>query len=116
MLDAPALAPIFAPETLAEVAFSADLEGQRLHGVIDRLIVTDDAVLAIDFKSNVMVPDTPQRCPEGLLRQMGAYAHALAVIYPGRTIETALLWTACAKLMRLPHDLVSSALMRRDSP
>ncbi len=116
VLDTPALAPIFAPETLAEVAFSADLEGQRLHGIIDRLIVTDDTVLAIDFKSNMMVPDTPQNCPEGLLRQMGAYAHALARIYPGRTIETALLWTACAKLMRLPHDLVSSALMRRDSP
>jgi ATP-dependent helicase/nuclease subunit A len=116
VLDTPALAPIFAPETLAEVAFSTDLEGQRLHGVIDRLIVTDDTVLAIDFKSNMMVPETPQNCPEGLLRQMGAYAHALTQIYPGRTIETALLWTNCAKLMRLPHDLVSSALMRRDSP
>jgi ATP-dependent helicase/nuclease subunit A len=116
VLDSPALAPIFSPDTLAEVAFSADLDDQRIHGVIDRLIVTDDTVLAIDFKSNVIVPDTPQNCPEGLLRQMGAYAHALARIYPGRTIETALLWTACAKLMRLPHDLVSSALMRRDSP
>ncbi len=31
----------------------------------------------------------PEACPEGLLRQMGAYALALAQVYPGRRIETA---------------------------
>ncbi|MEW2912068.1 double-strand break repair helicase AddA [Leisingera sp. JC11] len=116
VLKTAGLSHVFAPETLAEVPITADLNGDRLHGIIDRLIVTPDRVLAVDFKSNATVPATPEQCPEGLLRQMGAYAHALAQIYPGRTIETALLWTRNATLMPLPHELVTAALMRRLEP
>jgi len=67
-------------------------------------------VLAVDYKTNAAVPDSPKSCPVGLLRQMGAYALALADIYPERQIETALLWTRTATLMHLPHDLVTGAL------
>lgn len=116
VLNQPALAPVFAAEALAEVPLSADLDGVRIHGVIDRLIVTPDRVLAVDFKSNATVPASPQHCPEGLLRQMGAYAHALAQIYPDRAVETALLWTRTAELMPLPHDLVTAALRRYAEP
>lgn len=116
VLNQPALAPVFAAEALAEVPLSADLDGVRIHGVIDRLIVSPDRVLAVDFKSNATVPASPQQCPEGLLRQMGAYAHALAQIYPERAIETAILWTRTAQLMPLPHELVIAALRRYAEP
>ncbi|MEX0303529.1 MAG: 3'-5' exonuclease, partial [Leisingera sp.] len=116
VLKNPELSHIFQPDTLAEVPVTADLNGTRLHGIIDRLIVTPENVLAVDFKSNATVPETAQQCPEGLLRQMGAYAHALGQIYPGRSIETALLWTRTASLMPLPHDLVTAALLRRMEP
>ncbi|MEP2715725.1 double-strand break repair helicase AddA [Pseudophaeobacter sp.] len=106
----PDLAHIFALETLAEVAVTGHLGEKRLFGLIDRLIVTPDRVLAVDFKSNALVPENPQSCPKGLLRQMAAYAMALAQIYPDRQIETALLWTRSASLMMLPHDLVTDAL------
>ncbi|MFN3211040.1 MAG: double-strand break repair helicase AddA [Roseovarius sp.] len=107
------LAPLFSADALAEVAVSAPvgaLGGRRIHGTIDRLIITPDTVLAVDFKSNAVVPATPDQVPDGLLRQMGAYAHALQEIYPGHRIETALLWTRTATLMHLPHDLVTQAL------
>ena len=110
VLTDPALSPVFAPTALAEVPVTAHLGDQRIYGIIDRLIVTPDRVLAVDFKSNAHVPDNVQNCPKGLLRQMGAYATALAQIYPDRPIETALLWTRTAELMRLPHDLVTDAL------
>ncbi|OIQ41910.1 MAG: double-strand break repair helicase AddA [Roseobacter sp. MedPE-SW] len=110
VLSDPELSHIFAPDTLAEVPVTGRFGSQRLYGIIDRLIVTPDRVLAVDFKSNAEVPRTAAACPKGLLRQMGAYAHALAQIYPGRPIETALLWTRSASLMRLPHDLVTDAL------
>ena len=110
VLENPALASIFAPETLAEVPITAQLGEQRLYGIIDRLIVTPERVLAVDFKSNAQVPESARYCPKGLLRQMGAYGHALTQIYPGRQIETALLWTRTASLMSLPHDLVTDAL------
>ncbi|MES0825515.1 double-strand break repair helicase AddA [Ruegeria sp. SCP11] len=112
VLTANHLQSVFAADTLAEVPVTADLNGRRMHGVIDRLIVTETEVQVIDFKSNATVPDSPATCPEGLLRQMGAYAQALAQIYPGREIRTAILWTRNADLMWLPHDLVTDALAR----
>lgn len=116
VLKNPDLSHIFHPDTLAEVPVTADLHGSRLHGIIDRLIVTPEKVVAVDFKSNATVPETAEQCPEGLLRQMGAYAHALRQIYPDRAVETALLWTRIAILMPLSHDRVTAALLRRMEP
>jgi ATP-dependent helicase/nuclease subunit A len=113
VLTEPALAHLFAPDVLAEVPISANidaLQNRRIHGTIDALVITPNTVLAVDFKTNRVVPDTPEACPDGLLRQMGAYAHALATIYPNRKIQTAFVWTRTATLMPLPHDLVSNAL------
>ncbi|MQY41840.1 double-strand break repair helicase AddA [Epibacterium sp. SM1969] len=107
VVTAPELAQIFAPDTLAEVPMSANFSGRRMYGIIDRIVIQDDCILAVDFKSNAVVPTTASQCPEGILRQMAAYAHGLRQIYPDHKIETAILWTRDAKLMRLPHDLVS---------
>ena len=116
VLTAPALAPLFSPGTLAEVPVTATWQGHRLHGSIDKLVIGADHILAVDFKSNAVIPDGPDAVPLGLLRQMGAYAHALAQVYPGRRIDTALLWTRTATLMALPHDLVSDALASTQIP
>jgi ATP-dependent helicase/nuclease subunit A len=115
VLGTPSLAPLFAADALAEVPITATLDrlgGRRIHGVIDRLILAPDRVLAVDFKTNATLPERPEDVPEGLLRQMGAYAHALAQVYPDREIATALLWTRTATLMALPHALVTAALDR----
>ena len=40
------------------------------------------------------------------LRQMAAYAAALGVIFPGRRVEAALLYTAGPKLFALPAALL----------
>ncbi|WP_249200290.1 double-strand break repair helicase AddA [Thetidibacter halocola] len=111
VLRAPNLAWVFDPDALAEVPVSADLPGiGRLHGIIDRLHLTHDTVTVIDFKSNRVLPDDPAQIPEAILRQMGAYAAALAQLYPGRRIETAIVWTRDASLMVVPPDLAANAL------
>jgi ATP-dependent helicase/nuclease subunit A len=117
VLTSPDLAHLFTDASLAEVEItgpSATLECDVI-GIIDRLIVTDDAITAVDFKTNATVPATPEATPEGILRQMGAYAEVLAAIYPGRKIGTAILWSRSGTLMRLPHDIVSAALKRASS-
>ena len=114
VLDNPDLAPLFADGTLAEVGISAtlpELGGRRIQGSIDRLVIRPDSVLAVDFKSNALVPTRVEDVPDGLLRQMGAYAAALAQAYPDRRVETAILWTRTASLMPLPHDIVSKTLL-----
>lgn len=105
------LAPLFAEDALSEVALSAPSAtlGKRLHGIIDKLVLSEDRVLAVDFKTNATVPEAPQDTPLGILRQMGAYSEALALIYPNRKIETAILWTKTASLMTLPQDIVMKA-------
>jgi ATP-dependent helicase/nuclease subunit A len=115
ILGDPALAPLFAPGTLAEVPVAAalpQLGGQRIAGSIDRLVVEGGRILAVDFKSNTLIPDRAEDIPEGLLRQMGAYAAALALVFPGREIETALLWTRAPRLMTVPPGLAAAALVR----
>jgi len=112
VLAAPGLAHLFAPDTLAEVEIAGTLWGQPAYGVIDRLVVSDGAVLAVDYKSNRIVPDTPAATPEGLLRQMGAYAALIRQVWPGHSVRVALLWTAQARLMDLPPGLIEPALAR----
>ena len=114
VLTTPALRPLFTDTSLAEVevtGHSPTLQAD-LFGKIDRLIITDTQVTAIDFKTNASVPAKPEDTPEGLLRQMGAYAEMLQPIYPDHKISTAILWSRTATLMELPHDLVYGALKR----
>ncbi|MCC5962445.1 MAG: double-strand break repair helicase AddA [Rhodobacteraceae bacterium] len=112
VLAAPALAHLFAPDTLAEVEIAGTLWDRPAFGVIDRLVVGDGDVLAVDYKSNRIVPDTPDATPEGLLRQMGAYAALIRQVWPGHSVRVALLWTAQARLMEVPPGLIEPALER----
>ena len=113
VLSAPALAEVFAEDALAEVGFSVTVDDQPdgvpLQGVMDRVLVRPDKVLVIDFKTNATVPATPEDCPEGILRQMGAYHHALTILYPDRPAEAAILWTRTATMMPLPSPLLQDA-------
>ena len=107
---------LFGPDALAEAPLSATLLGQQMVGTIDRLLVTNSRVLAVDFKSNLLIPETIAAVPDGLLRQMGAYHAALSQIYPDRVVEVALLWTRAAQLMPLDPEMVRLALDRTTIP
>ena len=98
-LTAPAMQGLLGPDALVEVEVTAslpDLGNRLMRGNIDRLVVAPDHVLAVDYKSNAVVPASAAEVPQGILRQMGAYAAALAQIYPGSRIDTAILWTRTA--------------------
>jgi len=116
LVGRPELQAIFGQGALAEVPFTADLHGREMRGTIDRLIVEETRVLAVDFKTNAAVPATPDEVPDGILRQMGAYAAALAQIYPERHVETAILWTRTGRLMPIPPALGREALDRAGAP
>ena len=87
-----------------------------MQGTIDRLIVTNSDVLAIDFKSNTTVPSRAEDVPDGILRQMGAYAAMLEQVYPDRQVSTAILWTKTGALMPLPPNIVREALASSTLP
>lgn len=115
VISNPDLTFIFAQNTLAETAITAnlpELQGQTIYGIVDRLIVSKKEIWVIDFKTNRAVPSNPTDCPEGVLRQMGAYHAALKQIYPGHAIRPAIIWTRDAQIMELPEMLVQEALHR----
>ena len=103
----PALAALFGPGSLAEVPITGLVEFAQgaapfvVSGQIDRLLVAPDRVLVVDFKSNRPPPEEPADVPAIYLRQMAAYRALLADIYPGRTIDCALLWTVGPRWMAL---------------
>lgn len=115
LLKSPDFAWIFGEGSEAEVALSApvpELHGRRIRGAIDRIVVSNDRVTAVDFKSNAVVPATIDEVPEGFLRQLGAYRAALTQIYSDRPVDVGILWTRRALYTAIPHDIVRAALER----
>lgn len=110
----PRFAAVFSAAGRAEVSIAAmiDLPDQEkfgLTGQIDRLLVEADRVLVVDFKTNRPPPATVGDVPEMYLRQLAAYTKALERVYPGRTIECALLWTDAPALMPVPNSMLEAA-------
>ena len=102
VLDDPAHAALFGPGSLAEVPLSAVVgDGVVVAGIVDRLCVTDDVVTLIDYKTGRHVPASAAEVAPAYLRQMAAYRDALGVIFPGKRIEAALLYTAGPRLIAL---------------
>jgi ATP-dependent helicase/nuclease subunit A len=92
LLERPDLAPLFAPGALVEQAIVGLVGDVPVSGQIDRLLVSPDEVVAIDFKTGRR-PATP---PEGYLRQMALYRALLVQRFPDRKIRCGLLWTEAA--------------------
>lgn len=103
---------LFSKAALAEVDISAisPTLSRRIAGKIDRLIVQQERVVAVDFKTNAIVPNDPAWVPEGICRQMGAYLEVLEQVFPDHSIELQILWTRTSELMSLPHAIVRAAL------
>ncbi len=111
VLDHAEFAPLFAPGSEAEVPVVALIAGKALAGQIDRLVVTADAVMIVDYKTLRPPPKDDSAVPEAYLEQLAAYRAAIAAIYPGRAVRCALLWTEGPRLMP-----VSAALLDRHAP
>jgi len=116
VLDHPDFAAAFAPDSRAEAAIVANLPelglGARVSGRLDRLAITSDAVLAIDFKTNRPAPVDVNKVAPPYLSQMALYRAALGKVFPGRRIDCALVWTDGPALMPLPAGLLDAELAR----
>ena len=62
------------------------------------------------------MPASAADVPDYHLRQMAAYVAALEVIVPGARVEAALLYTAAARLIVLPEELLAPVKRRLAGP
>jgi len=108
-------AEVFGPGSRAEapiIGTAAALpEGLAISGRIDRLVVLPDRVLVVDFKTNRPSPARIEDADPAYIRQMALYVAVLGEVFPGRTIEAALVWTDGPKLMPIPEFLLARSLV-----
>jgi len=106
VLDDPRFARVFGPGSLAEVPVVGRIGDKVLSGQIDRVLVTDEAVWIVDFKTNRPPPTEVRDVAPVYLGQMAAYRAAVSTIWPGRPVRCALLWTDAPRLMELPDAVL----------
>ncbi len=109
VLDDPRFGRLFEPDALAEAPIAGLIGGYALSGQIDRLLVTDDEVLIVDYKTNRDPPEDEAAVSGTYVRQMAAYRMALQSIYPERPVRCALLWTQGPRLMELSAESLDRA-------
>lgn len=109
VLAQPDWASLFAAGSVAEAPVVGRVGSRILSGQIDRLVVTKDQVLIVDYKTNRPPPLKAEETPPIYVRQMAAYRATLSALYPGRRIRCALLWTDGPRLMEMPEPLLDSS-------
>lgn len=117
VLDDPAFSEVFGPGSRAEAALSGTAPelppGVVVSARLDRLVVTPERVLVVDFKTNRPAPDRAEDADPAYVRQLAFYWAVLRRLYPGRTVEAALVWTDGPKLTPVPEALMRAALEAR---
>ena len=112
VLEAPAHAEIFGPQSRAEVPLTGTIDGRAgpyvVSGQVDRLLIAPDRIAVIDYKTNRPPPLRVEDVAPLYLRQMAAYRALLRRIWPGKPVECLLLWTDGARLMALPEALLEA--------
>lgn len=116
VLEDPRFAAVFGPGSRAEVSVAggaSKLPAElKIAGRVDRLVVTPDRILVVDYKTNRPSPDRIENADPAYLSQMAVYAAVLAEVFPDRPIEAAIVWTDGPKLMAVPEKVMASALAR----
>ena len=95
LIDHPDLEPLFGPAASAEVPIAGTIStpsGDRvdINGRIDRLVVVDNEVWFVDFKTGA----APRAgTPRTYLRQIALYGATLTDTFPDKRIRAFLAWT-----------------------
>jgi ATP-dependent helicase/nuclease subunit A len=109
ILEHPDFAPVFAPGSRAEVEIAGRINGLAVAGRIDRLSVSADRVLIVDYKTNRPAPEKLADVPPAYITQLALYRVVLSRLYPGRRVAAALLWTEIPRLMEVPEEMLAAA-------
>lgn len=105
----PELALLFTSQAYAEIPVSGLVGNYAVSGVIDRLVVTDDAVIFVDFKTG-QTPDHLADIAPSYITQMGLYTRLLGDIFSGKRIDAGLIYTETPTVFWLPEQVLTDAV------
>lgn len=97
------LQAVFKPEGLLkfynECPIQYTLDNQPVYGIIDRLLVSDERVLIVDYKTHQQATtENMATLAADYQQQMQLYASGVKQLWPDKTIEACLLFTECCAL------------------
>lgn len=104
---------LFLPGSKAEISIVGRVGRHSVSGQVDRIVVTADEVLIVDYKTNRPAPrslDDAKVRHAGYITQLALYRVVLSRLYPGRPVRAALLWTETPDLMEVPAADLDAAL------
>lgn len=114
ILHHPALTAVFSAHGQAEVSVMGTITvrgtPRAVSGRIDRMVVTEDAVLLLDYKTNRHAPATAADAPFSHRAQLAIYSEILKPLYPGKRIGCLLVYTEAARAIELTEDDVAQTL------
>ncbi|MGY8997122.1 MAG: PD-(D/E)XK nuclease family protein, partial [Alphaproteobacteria bacterium] len=108
IIEEPSFAALFGPGSVAEASVAGALGDTVIAGQIDRLVITQDAVLIVDYKTGRLASTNVNETPVAYVRQLAAYRDVLSEIYRDRPISCALLWTDIPYLVEVPQNLLDT--------
>ncbi|WP_372708205.1 double-strand break repair helicase AddA [Brevundimonas sp.] len=107
-------APVFGQGSRPEVALAGTAPGLppgvSVSGRMDRLVITSERVLVVDYKTNRPAPASIGTADPAYVLQLAIYVAVLRHLYPDRPVEAALVWTDGPALMAVPQALMDAAL------
>jgi ATP-dependent helicase/nuclease subunit A len=79
-------------------------------GQVDRLVVTADSVLVVDYKTDSVVPESVAEVPPAYVTQLAFYRAVLMRIYPQKRVRAALIFSSVPVLLEVPAAMLDAAL------
>jgi ATP-dependent helicase/nuclease subunit A len=108
---------IFGPNSKAEASIAGIVANKFIiSGKIDRLVILENQVMIIDYKSDLIVATCSEEVNPNYLKQMSLYHCLIKEIYPDKKITCWLIWTNNASLMELSQSLIGRYFPVDQSP
>ena len=107
VINHPELSFAFDQTAIAEAPIYGTVKNIGVTAQIDRLLVKEDRVIIIDYKSNMEIPQDPLGVPKMYLRQLATYKKLVRDIYPDRQSECFIIWTEVPTLMKIEEDILA---------
>lgn len=101
LVENPEFKELFGEDSRSEVPIIGEVDGKIISAQVDKLLVLPEKVIIVDFKTNRPAAENQADTPEAYIKQLRAYKSLLRKIYPQKSIETYILWTNTAKLMKV---------------
>jgi ATP-dependent helicase/nuclease subunit A len=77
--------------------------GRDVYGVIDRLVIREEEIVLIDYKTHVRATrENIVRLAEDFREQMRQYGEGARRLWPRKKLRLVLLFTACGEMVELP--------------